>query len=279
VAMFRFCDATLEQSLHRGNDMPIQWDKNGTRKDPKKYRRKTGRGKWEIAGDLDHLPKALREASQGLSGKQLALLTAWMRNGRNQRKACETVGYSEPHASVLFNNHPLFVAAKEMISTLEDEETREWADLLPTAKRTLVSLLEAKDEKVKYLAAKDIVDRAEGKAINRVSHTVTEYQSSLSDGEIQLVISIMHAKGLSFPEAVRVIQQNPDKAQQWIEMHSVKGGEIQAEYVALPPQSRDDVGTSTDLATPSADLAIPSTDDATPGSVIATLCDDDDEMS
>ncbi len=92
------------------------------------------------------------------------------------------------------------------------------------ARQTLRSLLLSKDPKVRYLAAKDIVDRAEGKAVARVDMTVREDKPSLTDGQMQLAFSLMRAKGIGFAEAVTWIQRNPDESDRWIRQNAIKTG-------------------------------------------------------
>lgn len=172
--------------------------------------------------DPPGMDEGLKSALYQMNPKQVALFSAWVINGRNIRQAARTVGYSQDHAYDLFNNSPAFREAKSYLSAIVLMEDQEWIDCLPQARQTLRSLLIAKDEKVRYLAAKDIVDRAEGKPVARVDMTVRDERPSLTDGQMQLAFSLMQHSGIGFAEAVAWIRDHPDEAQVWIAANATK---------------------------------------------------------
>jgi hypothetical protein len=161
-------------------------------------------------------PEELRDITHAMNAQQLALFGQWVTNGRNISKAARDVGYAESYARNIFSKNPAFVAARKLLKETLTEEDKEWIDMIPQAKRTLLSLLEAEDEKVRYLAAKDIVDRGEGKAISRITHTVKDERPTMSEGEMQLAFSLMKERGMPFAEAQEFIRNNPHRVAQWI---------------------------------------------------------------
>jgi hypothetical protein len=188
------------------------------KKENRKTRRveKTVRGEeWEVVGG-DSLPPDLREILAQMDPKQVSLFTVWAINGRNISAAARQAGYNESHARRLFSMDTLFLAARRWVETALYEEDLQWTELLPRARRTLRDLLTSKDEKVRFMAAKDIADRAEGKASVRVDMTITEHRPSLTEGEVQLAISLVQQADMGFAEARQWIYDNPEQVQAWI---------------------------------------------------------------
>jgi hypothetical protein len=179
--------------------------------------------------------------------KHVALFCAWLVNGQNISAAARSIGYAPVYAMELFRSHPSFQDAKQYIDRIMTLEDQEWIECLPQARQTLRSLLLAKDEKVRYLAAKDIVDRAEGKATTRVDMTVRDERPSLTDAEMQLAFSLIQQTGISFAEARDYIKGHPDEVSAWIAANvplATAGGR---EVAALPAPEEPEPGNAPGL--------------------------------
>jgi hypothetical protein len=170
---------------------------------------------WEVIEPAGMDPK-LQEALQQMNTKQVALFCAWVINGRNITQAARQIGYNVSYAQRLFTQDPAFQEAKGYLQDIVMLEDQDWIECLPQARQTLRSLLNSPDDKVKYLAAKDIVDRAEGKPIARTTMTLRDERPTLSDGQMQLLFSIMQATGVGFAEAKAWMEKHPEESQRWI---------------------------------------------------------------
>jgi hypothetical protein len=166
--------------------------------------------------DPESIDPELQGALHKMNPKQVALFCAWVVNGRNINAAARQIGFNESYARKLFSQDSAFKKARTYLEDIVLLEDQEWIDCLPRARQTMRSLLVAKDEKVRYPAAKDIVDRAEGKAVARVDMNIREHQPSLTDGEMQLALSLMQHAALGFAEAVADIRAHPAESEQWI---------------------------------------------------------------
>jgi len=198
------------------------------------------RRKIEDMMEEDDSPEML-EAMKDLNPKQVAMFAAWVINGGNVTKAAESVGYNGTYGRRVWNENPGFQRAKEYFDNfVMEEDTREWIELLPEAKFTLRDLLKAKDEKVRFLAAKDIVDRAEGKATSRVDVNIRDERQEISEMEMQLAFSMMHHKGMTFAQAVDWMNGHPEETKSWIRSQQealgiASGGTEVQEAEVLPP--------------------------------------------
>jgi hypothetical protein len=172
--------------------------------------------------DPEGMDDKLRDLMYKMNPKQVGLFCAWIVNGRNITQAARQVGYAPAHARKMFTTHPAFTEAKNYIGAIMTLEDQEWIDCLPQARQTMRSLMMAKDEKVRFWAAKDIVDRAEGKPTSRVDMTIRDDRPSLSDGQLQLVISLMQTHSISFAEAKAHVEAHPDEAARWIASNVTK---------------------------------------------------------
>lgn len=173
---------------------------------------------WEIATPPELHPE-LADAIKDLKPKEVALFCAWVMNGRNITGAARQIGMKPAYAQRLFSVHPGIRAAIDWLHNIVLPEDQDWTLLLPQARRTIATLLDARDEKVRFWAAKDIADRAEGKPTARLDMTIRDERPSLSEGELQLLFSIMQATGVSYAEAVTWIRSHPDDVQQWVGKH------------------------------------------------------------
>jgi len=160
---------------------------------------------------------ALQEMTRKMNAKQLALFTAWVMNGRNLSAAARAVGYHPSYAHTLMKSSPVFERAAEYANQKLEAEDKEWIECLPDARQTLRSLMRnSKDDKVRYLAAKDIVDRAEGKPVAKVDMQVRDERPSITDEEMQMAFSLMQQAGWTFPQAMEWMRSHPEKVQQWV---------------------------------------------------------------
>ena len=142
-------------------------------------------------------------------------------NGGNITEAARQVGYNPSYARSLMAKHPALRGAIQHYKEQMASCLAEWAELLPKAKATLLALLHDPDARVRYLAAKDIIDRAEGKPVGRMNIAVQEQGPALTEGEVQLAFALMQQLGWSYAEAVQYIQSHPHEVQAWIRKHTL----------------------------------------------------------
>lgn len=169
---------------------------------------------------------------QGLTPQQVALFAAMLVNGGNITRAARSVGMNGSYARRLVAKEGPFREAIRAYGDGMRTCLEEWLDLVPRAKAAMVRLLNDPDGKVQYLAAKDILDRAEGKAVSRSEIRVRDERPILNEGEVQLAFALMQRKGIGYAQAVDLIRQNPEDAAQWIAANVVA---TSATPPALPP--------------------------------------------
>lgn len=172
---------------------------------------------------------------QDMTPQQVALFAAMLVNGGNITRAADTVGMNASYARRLVSQHRVFREAIRQYGEGMRTCLQDWLDLVPQAKATMLALLQDPDGKVRYLAAKDIIDRAEGKPVNKVDLTLRDSRPELSEGEVQLAFSLMKSRGISYPQAVQLIRENPEDAAEWVAAHAVLRQE--GETPALPPSA------------------------------------------
>lgn len=184
----------------------------------------------------------LQQKLDKLTPQQVALIVVWGQNGNNISAAGKSVGYNPSYARWLFSNHPLIKEAVEYLEGMGLED-KEWLELLPEARMTMRSLLKCQDPKVRYWAAKDIVDRAEGKPTIKIDKTIRDERPSLSDGQMQLAFSLMQARGMNFTQAKNWVLEHPEESGRWIAANSrQKVRQIAAlAESTLPPQDVSDL--------------------------------------
>lgn len=159
-----------------------------------------------------------------MSPRHAALLVAWTTNGNNLHRAAHQVGYSMTTARKIFSTEA-FREARLMVEAFIPEEDREWLEILPEARHTLRTLMKSPDDKVRYLAAKDIADRGEGKAITRIDMQIRDENPSMTDDHLQLAFSIMQQTGKGFAEVRDWMLSHPEEVGAWISQH-VHGQEV-----------------------------------------------------
>lgn len=162
-----------------------------------------------------------KDIIKDLTPQQVALFAAMLVNGGKITPAAKQVGMNPSYARRLVSKHAVFRDAIRQYGDGMRTCLQDWMDLVPQAKAAMVALLNDEDGKVRYLAAKDIIDRAEGKAVNRVDLNLRDERPQLSEGEVQLAFSLMKSRGISYPEAVQLIKQNPEDAAEWISRNAV----------------------------------------------------------
>jgi hypothetical protein len=232
----RALDPSERKRKYIAQEIPIPEDDGvGTRRKPRSDQ-KLSRAQWEqeYRERLKASP-AVKKALRRVPPRHAALAVAWLTNGENLKRAALQSGYAEGTARTILNSDPV----QELIlhvRAFRPSEDQEWIDLLPEARYTLRNLLRSEDDKVRYLAAKDIVDRAEGKARQRVDMTVRDERPGMTDEEMQLAFSIMRQAGTGFAETVEWMRAHPDEVKEWIKANI---GEVQeAEVVETRSNGR-----------------------------------------
>jgi hypothetical protein len=175
----------------------------------------------EDGGDVVDAAARIANFMESASETTIALISAMIINGGNITGAAKQLGMNASYCRDMVSKHPLIreVVAKyreTMISSLDD-----WVTLVPRAKGAMLALLNDRDGKVRYLAAKDILDRAEGKATSKLDVKITDERPVLSELEAQLAFALMQQKGMSYAAAVQWIKGNPQEVTQWIEKNAL----------------------------------------------------------
>ena len=155
---------------------------------------------------------------------EVALTVAMILNGGNITKAADTIGINGSYARGLVSRKPVIRQAAQMYRDTMLTSLAEWTQLVPQAKGTLMALLHDSDGKVRYLAAKEILDRAEGKAVAKVDLTVKDERPALSELEVQLAFSMMRELGWDYARCVQYIKDNPQETDEWISRERARIG-------------------------------------------------------
>lgn len=198
----------------------VKTAKNGAPKGPMGNGARTPRS----LHTLENVEHPAREIAvpKDLTPQQVALFAAMLINGGNITRAAETVGLNASYARRFVSKHPLFRESLRQYGKGMQTNLQEWLDLVPQAKASMVNLLQDPDGRVRYLAAKDILDRAEGKPISKVDMRIRDERPQLSEGEVQLAFSLMKERGISYAQAVAMIRDNPEDAAEWIAANAVQ---------------------------------------------------------
>lgn len=159
---------------------------------------------------------AVKKALRNVPPRHAALAIAWLTNGNNEKRAAIQTGYTLATAKNILQSDPV-QELMLLVKAFRPTEAQEWTELLPEARYTLRQLMRSDDDKVRYLAAKDIVDRAEGKPTQKVDMTVRDEAPTMTDEEMQLAFSIMQQAGTGFAETVQWMRAHPDEVKEWIE--------------------------------------------------------------
>jgi len=196
-------------------------------------KRKLTRQQWrEEYGRALRADPGFTKAMQRLPPRHAALLVAWATNGNNIEAAAEALNYSVATAKTIEKTEG-FQEAQRFVDAFIPSEARQWLDILPEARFTLRDLMKSSDDKVRYLAAKDIVDRSEGKSITRIDMSIRDETPSMTDEEMQLAFSIMQQASLGFADTLTWMRANPQQVKDWIKANAkplLKEGAVEAEF-------------------------------------------------
>lgn len=166
--------------------------------------------------------------------KKAAFIAELMANGGNQSAAAEKVGWHPQHGRRLASTDPEVRAAIAAAKDSQKNLLKEWTDLAVKAQKKLETLLEARDERVQLLAAKEILERHLGKSTAHVEHS-GEISTKVieEDGVMMAVMTLMGRRGWTLPQAINYVKANPREVQEW--MKSLPSGE-QPALPAPPPE-------------------------------------------
>ena len=181
----------------------------------------------------------VKEVMDGATETEVAVISAMILNGGNASQAAKTLGMNASYVRRMVSNKPVIRKAVELYKHTMLSSLVEWSELIPLAKGTLQSLLHDPDGKVRYLAAKEILDRAEGKAVARVDMKVTDERPVLSELEVQLAFSMMKDLGWDYAACVQYIRDNPAETQQWVDREK--------ERLRIASESQQRGGEGTDM--------------------------------
>ena len=112
------------------------------------------------------------------------------------------------------------IAALEEAQKQTEEEIREWIELAPEAQQVLRDLLDSDNDRVRFQAAIHIIDRALGKVPQHVEQRI-EHRGTLTEIQMQCVLSLIAAHGLAYTEAEEYVREHPDEVHDWARQNVV----------------------------------------------------------
>lgn len=186
------------------------------------------------------LAEKKRLAEETVTFREAALLAEIVRNGGNIRAACARLEIPY-HAGLRYKEKPAFKRLLEEAVLAFGEDLKDWGTLAVRAQRVLEDLLDAKDEKIRKDVAFYLIDRALGKAPQKVDATITSRSEHLSEVEMQAALSLVQEHGLTLTEASRYVRENPEEVMAWAATQVERAREARA----LPPVQEAEVVEST----------------------------------
>lgn len=160
-----------------------------------------------------------------LSPRHAEFVREYMTNGQKVREAAEATGYKPQTGSILVTQHKKVKKAIAEIEALKKHEVAkgiledldDWTDMAKEAKRRLRDLLGSSDERVALNAAQTVLDRALGKAIQKVEgeHTHKHEGPEMDSLTLRAAMALVLARGWTLGQAVTYVRQHPDEVKNW----------------------------------------------------------------
>lgn len=177
-----------------------------------------------------------KRASPTKRAKFIAELVA---NGGNLTQAAVSVGYHPQHGRRLAKDPEVQAALEQATKTVENNITQ-WAAMQEAARQKMYNLMSsANDERVQLLAAKEIIERHEGKTTAKVEHSGEVTTRVIEDeGTIMAIMTLMGRRGWSLAQAFTYVKANPTEVSEW--MRALPAGDDEqipeAEYTIEPKE-------------------------------------------
>lgn len=175
------------------------------------------------------------------SPKRAAFIAELATNGGNLSKAAKAVGYHPQHGRRLAADPDVQAALSQAKETV-NRQLVEWGEMQSDARRKLYELMNgAEDERVQLLAAKEIIERNEGKTTAKVEHSGEVRTKIIQDeGTIMAIMTLMGRRRWTLAQAFAYVKAHPQEVQEW--MRSLPSGDEEpaaieeAEYEILEPE-------------------------------------------
>lgn len=150
--------------------------------------------------------------------KKAQFIAELMANGGNQSKAAEAVGWNPQHGRRLASKDPEVQAAIVQAKETAQNVLRDWNDLAVKAQNKLEALIDAKDERVAFLAVKETLDRHLGKSTAKVEHSGEVNTKVIEDeGVMMAILTLMGRKNWTLAQAYNYVKGNPREVQEWMQ--------------------------------------------------------------
>jgi len=152
-----------------------------------------------------------------LTTKQLRFVTQLVLNGWNISRAEKALGLAKGYGYYLAReNAGVRAVLEELREGFSTDQLRAWGLLLRKAQDRLEELLDSKDDRVALLAVREIFDRGEGRAVQKVIHESTGPASAGLDPEaIRLAFAAMFVRGWQFAQAYDYVLKHREEVREW----------------------------------------------------------------
>lgn len=152
-----------------------------------------------------------------LTENRMALLVEYKRNGGNVSKAAEAVGLNPSYARRVAAQDPGFRRLLQVVDEAPVTRVIEWSKLVGKAQDTLIELLDGEDSRVKFMAAREILDRAEGKPTQKVDKREVKVQTQIDQDTMMNALRLLAAGAEeSLASALLRAQKHPEEVQKWL---------------------------------------------------------------
>lgn len=153
-----------------------------------------------------------------LTEGRAALLAEYRLNGGNISKAAEAVGMNPSYARRIAAQDDGFRMLLKATDEAPMNRIIEWNRLVGKAQETLLELLESPDQRVRFMATREILDRAEGKPTQKTEKTETKVKVSIDQDTMSLALSLLATgKAPSLQEAILKARTEPEKVRAWLD--------------------------------------------------------------
>jgi molybdenum-dependent DNA-binding transcriptional regulator ModE len=140
----------------------------------------------------------------------------------NIRIASERAGISYVHARRLVAQNPAIREAVEAARAQVTSRMQRWVELAAEAQRTVQALLASESDQVRLSAAKEILDRAEGKPRQAVDVSVEEQEDAPDSITMRYAVALTLSRGIGLAQALEEAERRPEKVKLWLSDEAVK---------------------------------------------------------
>lgn len=170
----------------------------------------------ETLEELD--TKSNTKPSLAMTENRAAFLAELRLNGGNVSKAAVTVGINPAYARRLVTKDPVFKMLAKATKNAPLARLTEWSKLAIKAQETMAELLESTDQRVRFMAAREILDRAEGKPTQKVERKETKITATIDQETMMMALALVGSGSVgSLQEGILKARTEPEKVKQWLE--------------------------------------------------------------